>query len=69
MTTLTELKALADQYYDYREIGRDDFRALIAAVEALKALAAAEWMVTHDWGGDRPSVLEQARAALAKLGE
>jgi len=40
--------------------------ARIARLEgALDALVNAEWMVTHDWGGDRDTVLEKARAALA----
>lgn len=42
--------------------------ALIAAVEALKELCDAEWMV-YDWGGDRSKVIEQAGAALAPFGE
>ena len=33
-------------------------------LDALRALVKAEWMVTHDWGGDRQSVLKQARAAI-----
>lgn len=35
-----------------------------ALAEALEALLSAEWMVTHDWGGDRDGVTEKARAAL-----
>ena len=35
-------------------------------LEALKAILAAEWMVTHDWGGNRPEVLAKAEAAIAK---
>ena len=34
--------------------------------EALKELREAEWMVTHDWGGDREEVLKKANEALAK---
>jgi hypothetical protein len=33
--------------------------------EALYELRNAEWMVTHDWGGDREAVLAKADAALA----
>ena len=36
---------------------------------ALDALVEAEWMVSHDWGGDRASVMDPARAILAKLKE
>ncbi len=36
---------------------------------ALDALVEAEWMVSHDWGGDRASVMGAARAILAKLKE
>jgi hypothetical protein len=32
--------------------------------KALKALVDAEWMVSHDWGGDREAVIDQAYAAL-----
>lgn len=43
---------------------------LIAAapdlLAALKAILTAEWMVTHDWGGDRDSVLVLAEAAIKK---
>ena len=34
-------------------------------VEAAKALIEAEWMVTHDWGGDRQDVVNKLRAAIA----
>ena len=34
---------------------------------ALDALVEAEWMVSHDWGGDRASVMGAARAILARL--
>jgi len=36
---------------------------------ALIGLIEAEWMVTHDWGGDREAVMTQARAALDKAGK
>ena len=43
---------------------------LIAAApdlyEALEEIINSEWMVTHDWGGDRNSVMEKGRKALAK---
>ena len=35
-------------------------------VEVLGNLLAAEWMVTHDWGGDRPDVIQKAESALAR---
>jgi hypothetical protein len=34
--------------------------------ECLKALRDAEWMVTHDWGGDREAVLARVDAAILK---
>lgn len=34
--------------------------------KALKELLSAEWMVTHDWGGDRGATLKKGRQALAK---
>lgn len=34
--------------------------------DALVALRDAEWMVTHDWGGDRKAVLAQVDAAILK---
>jgi hypothetical protein len=36
---------------------------------ALDALVEAEWMVSHDWGGDRASVMGAAREILARLKE
>lgn len=35
-------------------------------LEALESLLGAEWMVSHDWGGDRSLVIKQAQAAIAK---
>lgn len=35
-----------------------------ALVEALQELLRAEWMVSRDWGGDRPAVIAKAEAAL-----
>ena len=32
--------------------------------EALKELLDAEWMMSHDWGGDRQAVLQKAKSAL-----
>lgn len=32
--------------------------------KALQALYGAEWMVTHDWGGDREAVMREVRTAL-----
>lgn len=34
--------------------------------ECLKALRDAEWMVTHDWGGDRDAVIARVDAAILK---
>jgi len=43
---------------------------LIAAApelyEALKGYMESEWMVTHDWGGDRDAVREKAEKAINK---
>lgn len=36
-----------------------------ALVGALDDLLEAEWMVTHDWGGDRDSIYDKAQAVLA----
>ena len=36
-------------------------------VEALRELVDAEWMVTHDWGGDRAAVLSKASSLLAQI--
>lgn len=54
-------------------VGAEERRAnarLIAAapelLEALKNLRDAEWMVTHEWGGDRKAALDAADAAIAK---
>ena len=33
--------------------------------EALHDLVEADWMVSHDWGGDRDGVMKRARQALA----
>ena len=41
--------------------------AVDGLVEALEGLITAEWMVTHDWGGDREAVLEKAKQALANF--
>ena len=42
---------------------RDALRA------ALRDLVEAEWMVTHDWGGDRAAILERARNLSASQKE
>ena len=34
--------------------------------EVLSELLNAEWMVTHDWGGDRDTLLNKAKQALEK---
>ena len=36
-------------------------------VDALSELVDAEWMVSHDWGGDRGAVLGKAEALLSEL--
>lgn len=33
--------------------------------ETLRELMESEWMVTHDWGGDRAGLFEKVRAVLA----
>lgn len=43
--------------------------ALDKAEAALKAWRDAEWMVTHDWGGDREAVHNQGDEALAAIKE
>lgn len=35
-------------------------------LEALEALLEAEWMMSHDWGGDRYAVTSKAEAAIAQ---
>jgi hypothetical protein len=37
--------------------------AIKQVYSALVELLGAEWMVTHDWGGDRDGVLERAKQA------
>lgn len=53
-----------------RETGRQ-LEAIIPLVaeliNATKELRKAEWMVTHDWGGDRESVNRRVDAALARV--
>lgn len=39
------------------------------ALEALKEFKTAEWMVTHDWGGDRQSVIKKAEEVIKALEE
>ena len=34
--------------------------------DRLKSLYDAEWMVTHDWGGDREAILKSVRKVLRK---
>ena len=55
------------------KFGRDTLLAnanLIAAapdlLEALETIINSEWMVSHDWGGDRDAVMDKAEAAIAK---
>lgn len=51
-------------------IARDllEARAAVAElIEATMALRKAEWMVTHDWGGDRDSVNKRVDDALAPV--
>lgn len=74
--TTLELREALRRLEIHEEAARnslDDARGYITVLkaeveklrEALSDLLAAEWMVTHDWGGDREAVLEKARAALA----
>jgi len=53
--------------YDYRNWNHRPIES--ALVEALKELLDAEWMVSHDWGGDRQAVIGKAKSALASAGE
>jgi hypothetical protein len=39
-------------------------RSLQLSLRLLKKLRDAEWMVTHDWGGNRDEILEQIDALL-----
>ena len=38
-------------------------------VEAAHTLLRSEWMVTHDWGGDRDAVIQRLDKALAEFEE
>lgn len=58
------------------ELSHADAQFIVHAVnnhyrllEALKELTEAEWMVSHDWGGDRESALEKAREAIKQAEE
>lgn len=43
-------------------------RAAVAElIEAAEAFRKAEWMVTHDWGGDRETVANRLDDALARV--
>ena len=45
-----------------------DLAALCRQLEAaLRDIITAEWMVTHDWGGDRKAVIDAAEATLALM--
>lgn len=46
---------------------RAEIAALKKVVRAADAVIEAEWMVSHDWGGDRDSVLAAYDAARAKV--
>jgi hypothetical protein len=53
------------------QIFRNRANALLCAaapelLEALKALLKAEWMVEHNWGGNRPAVIAKAEEAIWK---
>lgn len=39
------------------------------AISALRAIRNAEWMMSHNWGGDRAAILAQVDKALAKSEE
>ena len=39
-------------------------RSIELSLKLLKRLRDAEWMVTHDWGGNRQAILEQVDALL-----
>ena len=51
---------------DEREATANVIAAAPELYEALKEFVESEWMVTHDWGGDRDAVREKADKALAK---
>jgi hypothetical protein len=51
----------------FNEVRSEEMKPLTEELyDALKVFAEAEWMVTHDWGGDRDAVRKQADAALAR---
>ena len=63
------LKA-ADRTIDHYKADNQRLRELLVeAGERIAAMLKAEWMVTHDWGGDRKAVLEATEATLAKIEE
>lgn len=45
---------------------KQDKGAIKELVEGLREITSAEWMVTHDWGGDRDAVLDKARQLINK---
>lgn len=55
---------------NYEDEDAHELAHLIAAapelLKVLEDLVEAEWMVSHDWGGDRDTPLTKARAAIAK---
>ena len=36
-------------------------------LEMLKEMVSAEWMMSHDWGGDREGLLKKADALITKI--
>jgi hypothetical protein len=69
--TTQRLRALADRLLDARNDEGNNLLAILDSApeatplrEALQELVDAEWMVTHDWGGNREAILEKARRAL-----
>ena len=38
-------------------------------VKALRELRNAEWMMTHDWGGDRQAILDHVDILLSRYPE
>ena len=63
-TVATELGSLVADHLRVL-VAHETLKAeLQAAREALREMREAEWMVTHDWGGDRQAVLDKVDAVL-----
>lgn len=61
--TAPDYQRLKDSFIAGAEWKKEQDKEL---VEALRSLVESEWMVTHDWGGDRKSILDHANSILSK---